>query len=102
VASLGQRLVWPLCLGFAIVPIYLHLQQRPAFAAALGWPVLSPDMVVNATGGEPVRSCVVTIAVGAVLFCSVRASHDDASASRVSTILINSGRILLHKICGLL
>ena len=56
--SLGQNLVWPLCLGFAIVPIYLHLQQRPAFAAALEWPVLSLDMVVNATGGEPVRPCV--------------------------------------------
>ena len=56
--SLGQNLVWPLCLGFAIVPIYLHLQQCPAFAAALGWPVVSLDMVVNATGGEPVRPCV--------------------------------------------
>ena len=55
--SLGQNLVWPLCLGFAIVPIYLHLQQRP-FAAALGWPVVSLDMVVNATGGEPVWPCI--------------------------------------------
>jgi hypothetical protein len=55
VVLLGHALLYPLCAGFVIVPLYLYAQQQPQMAAALGWPLLSLENVVNATGGETAK-----------------------------------------------